>query len=231
MSDLDDRVLLDDDDFPKSEVELAADLWPVRGQPGCYRSRQGGTVLNGVLVPGSHEQVAFLQYLRNGNHPSVACELMGLKENSLKKWRALGAMHVDWLEAGSIGPDPAVARATDSFVNLCAYLVLEMRKAEAKGEAVLVDVWHAGATDGNWRAARDFLARRWPERWREQKESISTGDRGFGVPGSVAAPPDLAKIIAALREAGVTSDDLAIETTATEAERALPSGHEEPPTS
>jgi hypothetical protein len=40
-------------------------------------------------------------------------------------------------------------------------------RAEAKAEALLVGAWQAAAfgPDGDWRAARDLLARRAPERW------------------------------------------------------------------
>lgn len=225
MSDLDDRVPPappgepDDEDYGESiEVALCADLWPVRGRQGFYRSRYGGPVLNGVLVPASMEQNAFLEYLRTGTHVPVACELANVKEHTVKRWRALGMMHLDWIEAGEVGANPAMALGDESFINLCAYFAAEMRRAEAKGENELVKVWHKAAKEGNWRAARDMLARRWPDRWREQREQIATGDRGLGVEGSVAVAPDLAKIIAALHEAGVTSHDLAIETTATEVE-------------
>lgn len=218
MSDLDDRQVDDDTDADDygTEVALAADLWPVRGRPGFYRSGPGGPALNGVLIPASLEQNKFLGYMRAGTHLPVACEIAGVTEHVVRRWRSIGGLHLDWLEGGSVGPDPAGGQNTESFVNLCAYFTLEFRKAEAEGENVLVGIWHQAAQDGNWRAARDFLARRWPERWREQREQITTGDRGFGVEGSVANPPDLAKIIAALHEAGVTSQDLAIETTATE---------------
>jgi transposase len=52
-----------------------------------------------------------------------------------------------------------------------------LRLAEAKAEMNAVAVWQE-AMPGNWQAARDFLARRWPEDWGTRDRHEHTGPEG-----------------------------------------------------
>lgn len=199
------------------DVVLQAELWPVPGKPGFYRASQSGHPINGVLVPASREQCDFLAYVRNGAHPDTVSELTGISQALVTTWRSVGSRHLEWLEGGQVGPQPSARGFSDSSAALCAYFVVELRKAEAAAEVAHVENWSNAGLNGDWRASRDFLARRWPERWREQREQIRTDGRALEGPAENSALPDLAAIIRALHEAGVTAKDLAIETTATDA--------------
>ena len=52
----------------------------------------------------------------------------------------------------------------------------EVKRAEAEAEARMVAQWQAQVPN-DWKAARDFLARRYPERW-AQKERIDLEHSG-----------------------------------------------------
>jgi hypothetical protein len=56
-----------------------------------------------------------------------------------------------------------------------------VRKAEADAEVSLVGQWKAKVPE-DWRAARDFLARRFPKRWGPKEEHEHTGPNGSPLP-------------------------------------------------
>lgn len=53
-----------------------------------------------------------------------------------------------------------------------------IRQAEAEAEAHLVEFWQEAAPK-DWRACRDLLARRWPERWSEKRQVDVKADVGL----------------------------------------------------
>jgi hypothetical protein len=53
----------------------------------------------------------------------------------------------------------------------------DILEAVAKSQEELVRRWHA-KTDDDWRAARDLLARRWPEEWMSREGRELTGKGG-----------------------------------------------------
>lgn len=97
--------------------------------------------------------------LRVGNFVNSACGFAGISTSSWSAWRARAAEHhitdseePDW-DAIPESEHPYVAFrfATDRVI--CG------------SEVEIVGVWHRAAVEGDWRAAMNFLARRWPERW------------------------------------------------------------------
>jgi hypothetical protein len=53
-------------------------------------------------------------------------------------------------------------------------------RAETEAEATLVQAWNA-AGKIDWRAARDMLARRFPERWAQSKQPDIQGGTSFQI--------------------------------------------------
>ena len=93
--------------------------------------------------------------VRAGNYLKVACAAAGISADSLSRWRKKGAA----------GEEPF------------ATFLLELQQAELDCESALVKKWHDAAPD-DWRAARDLLARRFPDRWgREVDETPSLEGR------------------------------------------------------
>jgi hypothetical protein len=88
-----------------------------------------------------------------GNFPSIARQLANVSADTLDKW----------LKRGARGEQPYADFAE-------AY-----RGAEIKVEATLVEVWK-DAAPGDWRAAKEFLARRYPQRWSDQADQAANLD-------------------------------------------------------
>jgi hypothetical protein len=82
--------------------------------------------------------------IASGNFPSVAAGLGGVSVDTLDKW----------LKRGDTGVQP-YADFADAY-----------RKAELEDESAHVATWRTAAP-GDWRAAKEYLAKRYPERWSE----------------------------------------------------------------
>lgn len=81
--------------------------------------------------------------IRAGNYLKTACLAAGVGYSTFARWEMLGraqkrGAYRDFLE--------------------------RIEQAEAESEAALVNMWRGLAPD-NWQAARDMLARRFPDRW------------------------------------------------------------------
>jgi transposase len=82
--------------------------------------------------------------IRAGNYYETACAYAGISYSTFREWmirgeaRRSGSPFLEFLEA--------------------------VRAAEAEAEMAVVALWQRHIPD-NWQAARDFLARRYPERW------------------------------------------------------------------
>jgi len=99
-----------------------------------------------------------------GNFPSVACRQVGVSYSTLEKW----------LARAERGEQPYKDFAV-------AY-----ERAELECESNLVEIWKSAAPD-DWRAAKEFLAKRHPERWSNSAERAAvfgTDESGDGHLGS-----------------------------------------------
>jgi len=100
------------------------------------------------LTPES--QTRLLDAIRAGNHYEPACRYAGIGYSTFRTWMIKGeeqrsGQFREFLEA--------------------------VKQAEAEAEMSMVAVWQKEAVD-NWQAARDFLERRFPERW-GRKDRVS----------------------------------------------------------
>jgi len=87
-------------------------------------------------------QKTICRMVRAGNYLNIACAAAGISTDALSNWRKKGAA----------GEEPFAA------------FLAELEQAELDCESALVKKWHDAAPD-DWRAARDLLARRFPDRW------------------------------------------------------------------
>ena len=95
------------------------------------------------------------QMVRKGNYLNAACAAAGISADSLSRWRKQGAA----------GQEPF------------ATFLRELQQAELDCETALVKKWHDAAPD-DWRAARDLLARRFPDRWGREVEEAPAMEAG-----------------------------------------------------
>lgn len=102
--------------------------------------------------------------IRAGNYLEAAAAFGGVDPATVRNWIERGAT-----EGEGIFHEFSVAYA----------------KAEAESEVSLVADWRAGAKK-DWRASRDLLARRFPDRWRSVEEKRLAGPDGEALPNAIA---------------------------------------------
>ena len=98
-----------------------------------------------------------LEEIRAGSFHKIACQRAGISDSTFRNWMNRGKKE---LERVAQSPRRRIRRKeriyTDFFQNVL--------KAEAFSESELVKLWRRAAPE-DWRAAAEFLARRYPERW------------------------------------------------------------------
>jgi hypothetical protein len=92
--------------------------------------------------------------VRDGNYLVTACRVAGQEYDTVLGWLARGRKE-----------------ATGIYVQFYH----DLTRAESESETALVEIWRDGSRK-DWRGARDLLARRFPERWKERREDVLTGD-------------------------------------------------------
>lgn len=85
-----------------------------------------------------------------GNYPATACRTLGIKTGTYHDWKKAGVEHRD---AGLTHDD-----------SLQVLLVEMVDAALSRGEEAAVNAW-TSAMGSDWRAAMEFLGRRFPDRW------------------------------------------------------------------
>lgn len=93
------------------------------------------------LTPEVKEKL--ISAIRMGNYYEPACAYAGVDYSTFRRWMQKG--------------EQARSGQYREFYE-------EVKRAEAEAEARAVALWQKQAPE-DWRAARDFLARRYPERW------------------------------------------------------------------
>ncbi len=91
----------------------------------------------------------------------VACNLSGVAYSTYRNWMVAAAEE---------GADPELVEFLERIT-----------RAETRAEARLADQWLSKTAD-DWRACRDYLARRWPERWASRDRMGVTGPQGEDIP-------------------------------------------------
>jgi hypothetical protein len=78
-----------------------------------------------------------------------------------------------------------IAKGRDAETGVYAEFVEDLTRAEAAGEARLTILWsEAAKTD--WRAARDLLARRYPDKWAQERKAPGRPVGAVSAPDRVA---------------------------------------------
>lgn len=91
----------------------------------------------------------FCNLVAQGNYYTAACKAVGISYATFRSWMAMG-------------------EASDDPTNVYREFFLRVREADGLAEVYAVSTWRKHFTR-DYRAARDFLARRHPERWAEQQ--------------------------------------------------------------
>lgn len=102
-------------------------------------------------------QAKIVEVIADGNYQEVACRVAGIAPSTFHLWISKGS-----------GDD--ARKPYSDFVEA-------VTRAEADCEATIVRYWQSAMKD-DWRAARDYLARRHPERWKSTERREHTGADG-----------------------------------------------------
>lgn len=95
-----------------------------------------------------------------GNYFEVACEMAGISATTGYEWLAIG--------------EGRVPNTTKTSTKLFREFSDAVRNSEAKSENAAVIQWRT-AFNGDWRAAAEYLSRRFPSRWRKVERQEVTG--------------------------------------------------------
>jgi transposase len=86
--------------------------------------------------------------IKAGNYYDTACQYVGIDYSTFRRWMNRG--------------DKA---KTGEFYDFCNAI----KKAEAEAEYRMVALWQQQVAD-DWKASRDFLERRYPDKWGRKQE-------------------------------------------------------------
>lgn len=112
--------------------------------------------------------------IRMGNYVKTACASCGVAYPTYYKWMKKSRME---------GCKPIYTK-----------LAREIAKAEAEVESKVVKCW-LDQTPTEWQASRDFLSRRFPDRWANKEKREITGPGGGPLQTiGIAANVDLSKL-------------------------------------
>lgn len=113
-----------------------------------------------LLTPARHAQI--VEQIRRGAYYNTTAAFAQISERTLHTWLARGYNEQQRIDAGA---EPSETEAP--FLRLSQ----DVQEAQAYAELYAMDKWR-DAIPTDWRAAKDFLALRFPERW------ASSRDRG-----------------------------------------------------
>lgn len=117
-------------------------------------------------------QTEFTRLIAQGIFVRQACEFIGISEQTIYNWMARGSSEILRLENNPRSKPIAKEAPYVEFFR-------QVKKAENTAEVRSVTQWQQAIKDGDWRAAKDFLARRYPDRWSPRIEI--TGAEGAPV--------------------------------------------------
>lgn len=103
-------------------------------------------------------QMEFCRLIAQGIYLRQACEFIGVSEQTIYNWMARGSSEILRLETTESSKPLAKEKPYVEFFN-------KVKKAENTAEVRSVTQWQEAIKGGDWRAAKDFLARRFPDRW------------------------------------------------------------------
>jgi len=109
-----------------------------------------------------------LEEIRAGSYLEIVCQQAGISDDTYYEWMNRGKKE---LERVAQSPGRRVRRSERKYVNF----YLNVREAKAFSESELVKLWRRAAPK-DWKAAAEFLARRYPERWSPTRKVQLTVD-------------------------------------------------------
>lgn len=101
-----------------------------------------------------------------GNYLTIACRQTGIAYSTYQRWRARG-------EKERTGDETTASLSSDESDYV--YLLEQIEEGLAEAEANTVEIWQ-NAMSEDWRAAAEFLARRFPQRWAKQSDQRGSGN-------------------------------------------------------
>lgn len=107
-----------------------------------------------------------------GVYMRQACEFVGISEATVYNWMTRGSAEILRLENDPKARPLAKEAPYVEFFH-------RIKKAENASEIRAVTAWQSEIKEGDWRAAKEFLARRFPDRWSPRLEL--TGADGLPV--------------------------------------------------
>ena len=113
--------------------------------------------------------------VRAGNYLKVAASAGGVTEQTIHNWIGRGREEKERIEEGHT-PRKVEAVFLDFFEHLT--------RAEDEAEADAVRIWREQMPD-DWRAAKEYLARRFGDRWGDRQRVEMTGKDGGPVKSQV----------------------------------------------
>lgn len=130
------------------------------------------------------------QLIRSGNYRRDAARVCGISEDTLHLWLQRGRQIERGLEGqgpcprcGAQDEAPCVTSSgnplkefhsdrprlsTGDYDDLCLRLLQTVTRADVEAKARAVIAWNRAIDAGDWRAAKEFLARRWPSEWGQE---------------------------------------------------------------
>jgi transposase-like protein len=130
------------------------------------------------------------QLARAGNYRRTAAALVGVSEDTLYRWLQRGRQVLLGADHEHVCPrcrardnDPCITangnplkefhadrpRASQGdHDDLCLRLLQTLTRADEEAKARSVMAWNRAIDGGDWRAAKEFLARRWPAEWGQE---------------------------------------------------------------
>lgn len=112
------------------------------------------------LTPKLEEEI--IKLLRAGNYMRTVAKYVGITEQTLYNWIARGRAEYEKLQADSTATLNAEEKRYFDFFE-------KVQKAETHAEVRAVAYWQS-QMEKDWRATKEFLARRYPEAWSPRYE-------------------------------------------------------------
>lgn len=140
------------------------------------------------LTPTVRDQVC--DAVRAGNYLKVAASAGGVTEQTIHNWIARGRDEKARVEEGHT-PRKTEAVFLDFFEHLT--------RAEDQAEADAVRIWREQMPD-DWRAAKEYLARRFGERWGDKQRVEMTGKDGGPVEQRITGDTEREKVTSMIDE-------------------------------
>lgn len=148
----------------------------------------------------------FVRLISQGVYIRQACEFIGIAEATVYNWMARGSNELLRLENN---PKARLTKQESIYVEFFR----AVKKADTQAEVRAITYWQAAIKD-DWRAAREFLARRYPDRWSPRIELTGADGKPIEVHNNVDVVTLEQKVLAVLEarnarsiSGGVTEGD------------------------